>query len=270
MGLLGRIRRIIGAYTMALALAASSAGGLSVAEETSEMEGVEARLVSAEAEVLDGITCLQVTGEIRNNAETSVTAVSFDLPLFDEKGRELYCFRGSYNGITKALPPGERADFALEGLRRRLDGEAASIGIRVTEVFDEAELPRAVLPERGQTLGEALGVPRLDRPEEDPPKRIRVILDQGGDTEEAVFVGVKELERASGYLAKIRIGEETDIFTTDSYNWIAVEWPDGEKLSIPLNLYSLEVSGAGRIFLYELENLDGLLDFAREKAERRR
>ena len=80
-------------------------------------------------------------------------------------------------------------------------------------------------------------------------------IDQGGYGRTATFTEGEELDRAVELLCGIQIGEESNEWVTDNYNWIGITWADGSHSGISLNLSNLEYSIHSSLHTYELEHL---------------
>ena len=107
----------------------------------------------------------------------------------------------------------------------------------------------------GDFLYQALGNEKLANIMNEPPVRLLFHVDQGGYGRTAVFSEGEALDQAVALLCNIRIGEETQEWVTDNYNWISAVWADGSEAFISLNLDSLEYYTDSETYLYKLENL---------------
>ena len=124
-----------------------------------------------------------------------------------------------------------------------------------TDAQTEGGEPSADTPVTGGYLYQALGNEKLANIMNEPPVELLFHVDQGGDGRTAVFSEGEALDQAVALLCNIRIGEETDEWVTDNYNWISAEWADGSETFISLNLNNLEYYKNSETYLYKLENL---------------
>lgn len=132
----------------------------------------------------------------------------------------------------------------------------------------DAPEPQAIpLPEEGQYLYEYLMAQGMPDITQTAPTSIRVGIDTEGLLYEAVFDDEESIAAATEALAQVRIGEATDEFATDSYNYIAFSFADGQSYGLSLNANHLEVADSEDFHYYMLEDFDGFWNLAQERAE---
>lgn len=105
----------------------------------------------------------------------------------------------------------------------------------------------------------------MPEPTVDTLSALRVGIDQMGYLREATFTG-DDLADAIDAFKLIQVGEETNEFVTDNYNYIVLEFADGESYTASINLRSLELSTYNNYHIYALENLGTLWAMAEEAA----
>ena len=207
------------------------------------------------------------SGTIENNSDESVMKVIYTFTLYDKNGEEFRSFAEVYDGVDKGIPPHGKIDFSLDGVKWGAQSVPASVSIGISSVQTERELPPARLPQTGEYLYQALGSEKLSGIREHPPTAISLHVDQGGYGRTATFCEGALLDEAVELFCAIKIGEETDQWVTDNYNWIRLTWEDGTETYISLNLYNLEYTAHSSPHMYALEHLDAFWSFAAEYLE---
>ena len=204
------------------------------------------------------------SGTIENNSDESVMKVIYTFTLYDKNGEEFRSFADVYDGVDRGIPPHGKIDFSLDGVKWGAQSVPGSVSIGISSVQTETELPPARLPQPGEYLYQALGNEKLAAIREHPPASISLHVDQGGYGRTATFGEGELLDEALELFCAIKIGEETDSWVTDNYNWIRLTWEDGTETYISLNLYSLEYFAHSSPHMYTLEGLDAFWSFAAE------
>ena len=207
------------------------------------------------------------SGTIENNSDESVMKVIYTFTLYDKNGEEFRSFGEVYDGVDEGIPPHGKIDFSIDGVKWGAQSVPASVSIGISSVQTERELPPARLPQPGEYLYQALGSEKLAGIREHPPTAISLHVDQGGYGRTATFDEGAPLDEAVELFCAIKIGEETDQWVTDNYNWIRLTWEDGTETYISLNLYSLEYTAHSSPHMYALEHLDAFWSFAAEYLE---
>ena len=207
------------------------------------------------------------SGTIENNSDEGVMKVIYTFSLYDRDGNEFRSFADTYDGVYKAIPPHDKVEFSLKGVKWGAQSIPASVSIGIGSVQTETELPPATIPEPGEPLYLALGDGKLAQIRENPPVELAFHVDQGGYGRTATFEKGAELDRAVELLCAIRIGAETNEWVTDNYNWIRLSWEDGSETYISLNLRSLEYNIHSSLHMFELEHLNEFWAYAEEYLE---
>ncbi len=253
-----------------LSLAGCGNGGrLSIGQGSASQEGVTVTLKQASAIRTRNPASYEYTfsGTIENNSDQSVMKVIYTFTLYDKNGEEFRSFAEVYDGMDEGIPPHGKIDFSLDGVRWGAQSVPASVSIGISSVQTENELPPARLPQPGEYLYQALGSERLAAIREHPPTAISLHVDQGGYGRTATFGEGALLDEAVELFCAIKIGEETDRWVTDNYNWIRLTWEDETETIISLNLYSLEYIAHSSPHMYALAHLDAFWSFAAEYLE---
>ena len=253
-----------------LSLAGCGIGGrLAIAQGSATQESVTVTLkkASAQKKLVPASYEYAFSGTIENNSDESVMKVIYTFTLYDKNGEEFRSFGEVYDGVEEGIPPHDKIDFSLDGVRWGAQSVPDSVSIGISSVQTETELPPARLPQPGEYLYQALGSENLSAIREHPPKAISLHVDQGGYGRTATFDEGTLLDEAVELFCAIKIGEETDRWVTDNYNWIRLTWEDGTETYISLNLYSLEVIAHSSPHMYALEHLDAFWSFAAEYLE---
>ena len=213
---------------------------LAVGQGSASQEGVTVTLkkASAKRKRVPASYEYAFSGIIENNSDESVMKVIYTFSLYDKNGEEFRSFAEVYDGVDKGIPPHGKIDFSLDGV------------------------PPARLPQPGEYLYQALGSEKLAAIREHPPTEISLHVDQGGYGRTATFGEGALLDEAMELFCAIKIGEETDQWVTDNYNWIRLTWEDGTETYISLNLHSLEYVAHSSPHMYALEHLDAFWSFA--------
>ena len=210
-------------------------------------------------------------GTIENDTDEGIMQVQYVVTLIDENGEEFRWFVTCYDGMDKSIPPHETIEFTLDGFRWGPQSVPAAVKVEPRSVKTETELPPVYPLQEGDCLYEALGNARGDENllniKEEPPVKLLFHVDQGGYGRTATFEKGPELDKAIDLFCRIRIGEESGEFVTDNYNGISLEWADGSRTSIGLNLRNLEYTMHSQFRTYELENLGAFWDCCAEYLE---
>ena len=202
------------------------------------------------------------SGTIENNSDEGIMLVIYKFALIDEKGEEYRDFSEVYDGEDKSIPPHTKLDFSHEGIKWGPQSVPASVRIGISSVKTETELPPAVVPKKGEYLYQALGDEKLANIKKEAPAELSFHIDQGGYGRTAVFKEGEALDKAVKLLCDIKIGEETGDWVTDNYNWISIEWKDGSRTGISLNLNNLEYFIHSSPHIYQLEHLKEFWSYA--------
>ena len=201
-------------------------------------------------------------GTIENDTDEGIMQVVYTFALIDENGEEFRSFGEVYDGEDEAIPPHSTIDFFHDGIKWGPQSVPVSVKIGISSVKTEAELPPARIPQTGEYLYEALEDEKLANIKEEPPVELSFHIDQGGYGRTATFTEGEALDRAVELLCNIRIGEETNEWVTDNYNWISLTWEDGTSTGISLNLHNLEYFVHSTPHMYRLENLGEFWSYA--------
>ena len=239
---------------------------LAVGQGSASQEGVTVTLEKASAKRKRTPASYEYafSGTIENNSDESVMKVIYTFALYDKNGEEFRSFAEIYDGVVEGIPPHGKIDFSLDGVKWGAQSVPASVSIGLSSVQTENELPPARLPQPGEYLYQALGSGNLAAIREHPPTAISLHEDQGGYGRTATFGEGTLLDEAVELFCAIKIGEETEQWVTDNYNWIRLTWEDGTETYISLNLYSLEYMAHSSPHMYTLEHLDAFWSFAAE------
>ena len=236
-------------------------------ERVSEKDGVRLTLKRCSAmKKKYSATFFSYDATIENLTDEGIMKVAYNLIVYDRDGNVLYTFAQRYYGETSVIPPGGSYSIHSDDLRRKLDRRAAALGVEITEVRTESELPIVTLPQSGQYLYEAVGDAKLANIKNEAPAEIRFGIDRGGSLREAVITSDEEIAQAVALLTEIRIGEEVDEFVTDNYNYISFTWADGSTSGVSLNLRNLELSVRGTPHLYTLDGLSAFWSYGEARA----
>ena len=233
----------------------------------STLDGVSVELESVSMEYREktGSTIFQVETKVTNGSDVDIMQVEYELSCLDAQGTVLDTFTCTYNGGDKALAPGESV-IDEKGFQKKLDGEAATMGLELLSVTTAEEMPPVRLPQTGEYLYETLmlgaGMPDITKVK---PDAIRFGIDQGGYLREALFDKGEPLDEAITAFSQIKVGDEVDEFVTDNYNYIELEF-GGTFYHVNLNLYNLEASAYDNWHIYQLENLEPLWNLAEANA----
>jgi len=209
-----------------------------------------------------GIYTFTLPVTIHNGTDVGIMSVRFTIDIFDGEGEAIDSFSYSFNGQDTPIAPGE--DRVIEYSRRIGEVPAAKVTVTIESTADENELPPVKLPKKGEYLYKALSNSLINHMDEKLPVSIKVYIDHGGAREVAAYTSEDDVKLMSGYFMKILVGDETNEFVTDNYNWIVFEFGDGTTAAVSLNLYNLEINCYGTFHIYTLE---GLGDFWRKAQE---
>ncbi|MBR0353347.1 MAG: hypothetical protein IJH53_09125 [Oscillospiraceae bacterium] len=204
------------------------------------------------------------SGTIENNSDVGVMKVIYTFSLYDGDGNKFRSFGETYDGVDKAIPPHGKVEFSLKGIKWGAQSVPAYVSIGIGSVQTETELPPATLPQPGEPLYLALGDANLANIRESPPVELAFHVDQGGYGRTATFEKGAELDKAVALLCAIRIGEETNEWVTDNYNWIRLTWEDGSETYISLNLRNLEHNIHSSPHMFALEHLNEFWAYAED------
>ena len=238
--------------------------GLRLNNGTASRDGVTVTLKKATARRMSHPDRYDYTlgGTIENNSDEGIMKVIYTFAFYDKSGEEFRSFGIVYDGEDKAIPPHSKVDFYHDDIKWGVQSVPVSVSVGISSVLTETQLPPATLPQSGEYLFKALGDEKLAAITENPPAELSFHIDQGGYGRTAVFGKGEQLDQAVRLLCNIRIGEKTDEWVTDNYNWIRLVWEDGSETIISLNLRNLEFSAHSSIHTYRLENLNEFWTYA--------
>ena len=219
-------------------------------------EGVTVTLRKAGAERTKTGFEYTFSGTIENGTDEGIMRVIYTFALMDETGEEFRSFGEVYDEETQAIPPHTAIEFSHEGIKWGKQSVPASVKIGISSVDTETELPPTHIPQTGEFLYRTLNNEKLAKIKEDPPVKLSFHIDQGGYGRTAEFEKGKTLDEALELFCGIRIGGESGEWVTDNYNWISLEWEDGTRIFISLNLNKLEYSVHSNIHTFTLEDLE--------------
>ena len=202
------------------------------------------------------------SGTIENTTDEGIMQVIYTFALLDKDGNEFRSFGEVYDGENESIPPHQKIDFALDGIKWGAQDVPSSVSVGVSTVMTETELPAEQIPQPGDYLYQILGDEKLANIRETPPAELSFHIDQGGYGRTATFTKGEELDKAVDLLCGIRIAGETEEMVTDNYNWIRLVWEDGSESYISLNLRNLEHSIHSIPHIYRLENLEAFWSYA--------
>ena len=244
-----------------------SASAIKTPANSSTLNGVTATLENVEiSKVPNGSSVFQPTVSITNNSDKGIMQVKYLLTVYDKNGNELMSVSLTCSRESQPIGKGETVDANSHGFQQVLENDAASMGIEVTEILTEDELPPLHVPEAGEYLYQALNDEKINNIQYEEIETFVVGIDQGGYLREASFQTSEEIETAVDLFCKIRVGEDTGEMVTDNYNYIQIIWDDGSSSNISLNLYNLELNLYGNWHSFELENLSDLWSYATDNA----
>ena len=261
----GRVILLAVVVTLCVLALSGCTRSLETSEGVTEVDGVTVELMSADVKMDGDLSRFETKTKITNGSDQGIMLVEIHMTVLDKQGNNLFDLNAVYNGETKAIAPGESVIYERP-FQRVLDGQAYSVNIDLLSVTTAEELPPVQLPEQGEPLYQYLmndGMPDITQT---TPKSITVGIDQEGYLREAVFDTPSTAKQAADAFAEITVGEEFNEFVTDNYNYIVIEFEDGQYYGAHLNLHNLEVNANGAIHIYELEGLGTLWDMAVDNA----
>ena len=203
-------------------------------------------------------TAVHPEAEVENLSGPGVTEVTFRINLLDETGAVLDCITEEYAGIDRVLRPGERVSAERLGGQKQLEKKPVSASVTLLGYKTEEELPPVRLPHPGEFLFQALNDEMIAKIQENPPVSITCHIDRGGVGHDAVYTKENGLKEALRAFCAVKIRGRTDVWVTDNYNYISLEFPDGTRKQIQLNMYNLELQIHNREFLYQLDGIQNL------------
>ncbi len=236
---------------------------LEIRNSPASLEGVTVTLEKATAvknQKPEGFT-YAFSGTLENNSDEGIMRVIYTFSLIDEHGEAFRSFGEVFDGEDAALPPHAKIDFTHDGIKWGKQSVPAAVEIGISSVETEAELPPAHLPRAGEYLYRALGDEKLANIREELPVELSFHVDQGGYGRTATFKAGDALDNAVRLFCAIRVGEESNEWVTDNYNWIAFTWEDGSRTGISLNLNNLEYYVHSTPHTYGLVNLDAFWSY---------
>ena len=236
---------------------------------TSTYEGITVTLTDAQLSVnKNGAYVVEVDANISNdaNAPEGIMEVKYTLTLLNADGEELHSATVYYDKQDRAIAPGETVTDTWK-IQRKVDTKPAAVTVEIKSVQTESELPPVHLPQKGEPLYRALSNDKLQNIKNEPPIKIEAGIDQGGYLRVATFAESEELATATKLFCDITVGEETEEWVTDNYNYIVLTWPDETTTFISINLYNLEFSAHGYWHVYELDNLGPFWSYVEKNAQ---
>ena len=226
---------------------------------SSELDGVRVILTGISFEERSrNWTAVRPQAVVENGSANGITEVTYCIFILDEDGNEIGKTTECYAGIDRVLLPGESTDAGVHGCQLQFARKPAGAEVKILGSKSEAELPPVRLPHPGEFLYQALGDEKIANIPEDPPVSITCHTDRGGVGHDASYTEENGLKEAMRAFCAIRIRGKTDVWVTDNYNWISLEWKDGTKKMIRLNMYNLELHVHNREFIYQLDGIQNL------------
>lgn len=231
------------------------------------LDGVTLTLERASAVKDQNGFTYKLAGSLENNSDEGISQVIYTIALIDEAGEEFRSFGLVYDGEDGVLPPHGSIEFDHDDISWGKQSVPAAVRVEISTVMTETELPPARLPRTGEFLYQALGNEKLANIQAEPPVELSFHVDQGGYGRTATFKEGEALDRALELFRAIRIGEETNEWVSDNYNWIWLTWEDGSQLYISLNLSNLEYYVHSTPHMYELDQLGAFWSYCEDYLE---
>ena len=196
--------------------------------------------------------------DVTNESDVGVMDISYTIHFVGHGGEALAAFSRHFNAQDTPIAPGETVSLDSSGyFESGITPETIEKAeVIFDEVISEEEMPPAVLPKEGEYLYLSLNDPCLEKIKEEPPIEIDLWIDEEGMQSVAAVDDEETIAALTEAFTKVKIGEETDEWATDSYNGIAMTFEDGERSSVGLNVKNLEISVYGVSHNYRLEDFE--------------
>ena len=228
--------------------------GITSAQSENATAGqIEAKVTNANYKYNDktGSVIFQIDTELKNNSETGIMEIKYRLHFLDKNGEEMETATGVFNGQDTPLAPGKSISH-YRGGQFAAENKPNDIRFEVLSALTEEEMPPIYLPKAGDYVYRVLNNKNLENIKEEPPAAVKLWIDHGGARDEALLETPEEIASFVDAFTKVRILEETNVWVTDNYNGVSMEFPNGDYLWISLNLNNLEYEVYGSWHVYEL------------------
>lgn len=228
--------------------------GITSAQNENDPAGqIQSKVTNAEYkynEITDSVI-YQIDTELKNNSNAGIMEIKYRLHFLDKTGEEMETTEGVFNGQDTPLAPGKSTSH-YRGGQFKAEGKPKDIRVEVLSVRTEEEMPPIYLPKAGDYVYRVLNDKNLENIKEEPPAAVKLWIDHGGARDEALLETPEEIASFVDAFTKVRILEETNIWVTDNYNGVSMEFSNGDYHWISLNLNNLEYVVYGNWHVYEL------------------
>ena len=200
-----------------------------------------------------GYIIFRIKSELQNNSDQGIMEIQYLLRFFGNAGEEIIVSSCKFNGQDTPLKPGTSITNNCSGAFKG-EREPDSVSIEISKVMTEDEMPPIYVPKAGDNLYQVLNNPNLENILEEPPVAVEMWIDHGGVEDEGVIESPEEIAEFVDAFTQVKIREETNIWVTDNYNGLIMEFANGDTYLISLNLHNLEYS------IYGYEHIFTLMD----------
>ncbi len=240
-------------FILMTALVMILTGIASAQSENDPAAQIEAKVTNTNYKYNDktGSVIFQIDTELTNNSNAGIMEIKYRLHFLDKNGEEMETATGVFNGQDTPLAPGKSTSH-YRGGQFAAENKPNDICVEVLSALTEEEMPPIYLPKAGDHVYRVLNNKNLENIKEEPPIAVRLWIDHGGARDEALLETPEEIASFVDAFTKVRILEESDIWVTDNYNGVSMEFSNGEYLWISLNLNNLEYEVYGSWHVYEL------------------
>ena len=200
-----------------------------------------------------GYIIFKIDSELQNNSDQGIMEIQYQLRFLEKAGEEIVEVTCKFNGQDTPLKPGTSVTNNCSGAFKG-EREPDSVSIEISKVITEEEMPPIYVPKAGDNLYQVLNDPNLENILEEPPVSVKMWIDHGGVVDEGVIESPEEIAEFVKAFTLVKIREETNIWVTDNYNGLIMEFANGDSYLISLNLHNLEYT------IYGYEHIFTLMD----------
>ena len=200
-----------------------------------------------------GYIIFRIESELQNNSNQGIMEIQYLLHFFEKTGEEIIVSTCKFNGQDTPLKPGSSVTNNCSGAFKG-EREPDSVSVEISKVITEEEMPPIYVPKTGDNLYQVLNNPNLENILEEPPVSVEMWIDHGGVVDEGVVESPEKIAEFVNAFTQVKIREETNIWVTDNYNGLIMEFANGDTYLISLNLHNLEYS------IYGYEHIFTLMD----------
>ena len=219
-----------------------------------ELDGVEINVENTSIkEFKNGNTVIQLDSLITNKSDRHISAVTYEIEVYDKNDNLLKTYTHTYYGENKSIDKNQSVKDHF-GTQYGFESKVSYFKVKLVEVRDTDEFPLIRLPLVGEYLYQSLGISEFDNIKENLPTKVHLHIDRMGAGTDYIIEDEEKIKELVNLFCEIKIYAETGEFVTDNYNYVVFTFGDVEK-GLSFNRYNLELHNYMGHHIYQLENL---------------